>query len=84
MVGASEPLFGGDARLHVKLFPLLVPLLELLVVLPQEVRPDLVIQHTHHPSFPVLTGQLDVHFALASLGIVGDTRWCDLVLLKID
>lgn len=39
-------------------------------MLTQEMSTDLVIQHTDHAAFPVLTRQFDVHLAFTCLRIV--------------
>jgi len=84
LVGTSEAFLGDDAGLHVVLISPLVPDLLLLVVLAQEVSADLVVEHAHHAALTVLAGQLNIHLAFASLGIMSHTGGCHLVLLEID
>ena len=45
---------------------------------------DLVVKHTYHTAFSVLTRELDIHLTLASLGIMSHTSGRHLVLLEVD
>lgn len=84
LIRARKAFLRGDASLHLKLLPLFIPLLLFFVVLSQEMGSYFVVKHSDHPSLPVLTWELNVHFTLSSLGVVSDTRRGHLVLLEVD
>ena len=70
------------ALLHFVFLPLLVPNLELLVVTPDVVGANLVVEHAKHSTASIFTRQTNINGRLTSLGVVCNTCGGYLALHK--
>lgn len=82
LVSAGKAFFGHDTAFHFKLFTLLVPCLEFLIMLPQVVGSDLVIKYSYYTTLPVLTRQSNIDSTFACFWIMRAT--CRSYLFPIE
>lgn len=83
LIDTSKPLFSLYAILELILVSLLIPHLAPLIILPQEMSPNFMVQHPHNATFTIFNGQSDIDLRFAALRVMSHTRGCNFVLLEV-